>query len=104
MWRFQTNGENAMNAKHWTAVTMTTLFLLNASLVSAQGRGRGHGKDKHGDEDSEEHYAFSSRDQDSMRDWYHEHENGLPPGLAKRDQLPPGLEKQLRERGTLPPG
>lgn len=29
---------------------------------------------------------------------------GLPPGLAKREQLPPGLRRQLRENGTLPPG
>ena len=29
---------------------------------------------------------------------------GLPPGLAKREQLPPGLRKQIRENGTLPPG
>ena len=28
----------------------------------------------------------------------------LPPGLAKRDKLPPGLEKQLQKNGTLPPG
>jgi hypothetical protein len=28
----------------------------------------------------------------------------LPPGLAKREPLPPGLRKQLRERGELPPG
>jgi hypothetical protein len=28
----------------------------------------------------------------------------LPPGLAKREYLPPGQEKQLRQRGTLPPG
>lgn len=28
----------------------------------------------------------------------------LPPGLAKRRTLPPGLSRQLRERGTLPPG
>ena len=28
----------------------------------------------------------------------------LPPGLAKRESLPPGLSKQLRERGRLPPG
>jgi hypothetical protein len=28
----------------------------------------------------------------------------LPPGLAKRESLPPGLSKQLRERGQLPPG
>ncbi len=29
---------------------------------------------------------------------------GLPPGLAKRDHLPPGLQKHLDERGALPPG
>jgi hypothetical protein len=30
--------------------------------------------------------------------------DGLPPGLAKKDNLPPGLEKQLKKNGTLPPG
>ena len=29
---------------------------------------------------------------------------GLPPGLAKREKLPPGLQKQLQRNGTLPPG
>lgn len=29
---------------------------------------------------------------------------GLPPGLAKREKLPPGLERQLVKNGTLPPG
>jgi hypothetical protein len=29
---------------------------------------------------------------------------GLPPGLAKRETLPPGLRRQIRERGSLPPG
>lgn len=28
----------------------------------------------------------------------------LPPGLAKRESLPPGLRRQLHERGELPPG
>jgi hypothetical protein len=28
----------------------------------------------------------------------------LPPGLAKKDRLPPGLEQQLQRNGTLPPG
>lgn len=28
----------------------------------------------------------------------------LPPGLAKRERLPPGLERQLQKNGTLPPG
>lgn len=30
--------------------------------------------------------------------------NGLPPGLAKRDRLPPGLQRQVKRRGKLPPG
>ena len=28
----------------------------------------------------------------------------MPPGLAKRDSLPPGLAAQLQRNGTLPPG
>jgi len=28
----------------------------------------------------------------------------MPPGLAKKESLPPGLEKQLQRNGTLPPG
>ena len=28
----------------------------------------------------------------------------LPPGLAKRDELPPGLQMQLQRFGRLPPG
>ncbi len=28
----------------------------------------------------------------------------FPPGLAKKDSLPPGLAKQLERNGTLPPG
>jgi hypothetical protein len=30
--------------------------------------------------------------------------SGLPPGLAKKDRLPPGLERQLQRNGHLPPG
>lgn len=30
--------------------------------------------------------------------------NGLPPGLAKKSTLPPGLRKQLERKGHLPPG
>lgn len=29
---------------------------------------------------------------------------GLPPGLAKKGKLPPGLQKQLERNGHLPPG
>lgn len=45
--------------------------------------------------------VFSDRDRDYIHSYYRRH---LPPGLAKREQLPPGLRKQLVRRGTLPPG
>ncbi|MDA2934264.1 hypothetical protein MYX82_07965 [Acidobacteria bacterium AH-259-D05] len=28
----------------------------------------------------------------------------MSPGLAKREKLPPGLQRQLQKNGTLPPG
>jgi Ni/Co efflux regulator RcnB len=71
-------------------------------IARADGHGHGHDRD---DDDRGRHY-YSDHDRDSARDWYHDHDRDghLPPGLAKRDQLPPGLERQLRVRGTLPPG
>jgi hypothetical protein len=70
-------------------------------MVTAMGHG--HARDH--DDDQGRHY-YSDHDRDYMHDWYHDHDRDdhLPPGLAKRDQLPPGLERQLRVRGTLPPG
>jgi hypothetical protein len=42
------------------------------------------------------------------RDWAEGKGKGknkdLPPGLARKDTLPPGLAKQLVQNGTLPPG
>ncbi len=49
--------------------------------------------------------VFTEHERVLIKDWFRVRgRSGLPPGLAKRDRLPPGLEKQLRERGTLPPG
>jgi hypothetical protein len=48
--------------------------------------------------------VFSVADQRHITDCYRGGGSGLPPGLAKRDRLPPGLEKQLRRNGKLPPG
>jgi hypothetical protein len=45
--------------------------------------------------------AFSNHDITEIRDYYRAH---LPPGLAKKGKLPPGLQKQLAKNGQLPPG
>ena len=36
--------------------------------------------------------------------WFRTNTSNLPPGLAKRETLPPGLQKHLVRNGTLPPG
>jgi hypothetical protein len=82
------------------------LFAIGGGFAFAQGNGHGKGHDKdhgkHGDDDQQAGY-YRDHDRD-IHAWYDGHRNGLPPGLAKKDQLPPGLEKQLVRRGTLPPG
>lgn len=97
---------------------------LSTSMAQAQGNGHGHGHDKDRDDDraydsdrdeghghghgrghgeGHGHGHYKDRDRD-INDWYRAHYSNLPPGLAKRDRLPPGLERQLVVNGTLPPG
>jgi hypothetical protein len=73
---------------------------------NSQGHGHGNGHDKHHDDDDRDHrneYRYDYHEQ-AIHSWYSESEGNLPPGLAKKDRLPPGLEKQLVRNGTLPPG
>jgi len=104
----------------------TTLLGMALSATIAVAQGNGHGHDKHDRDDDDDrrydrddrdhghghgnghnkghgHERYADRDGD-IRGWYRTHYNHLPPGLAKRDRLPPGLERQLIVRGTLPPG
>ncbi len=63
------------------------------------------GYEKHGDrEHGRGHRGYDDHDRRLMHVWYDEHREHLPRGLAYRDRLPPGLERQLEMRGTLPPG
>lgn len=48
--------------------------------------------------------VITDRERRIIRDYYHETASDLPPGLARRKSLPPGLQKQLRKTGRLPPG
>lgn len=100
-----------MKYSRWFCAIAAAAWLFSAGPALAQDHGdhdhgddngHGHGHDKHGD-DGDHYYSDHDRD---LHEWYdaHDHEGHLPPGLAKKDQLPPGLEKQLVERGTLPPG
>jgi outer membrane lipoprotein SlyB len=48
--------------------------------------------------------GFSDQDRQIISDCFVNDRAGLPPGLAKKDRLPPGLERHLQRNGTLPPG
>ena len=113
-----------MSFKLWFRACITALLGLTLSATMAVAQGNGHGHDKNDRDDDNDrrydsddrdhghgnghnkghsHERYADRDGD-IRGWYRTHYNHLPPGLAKRDRLPPGLERQLIVRGTLPPG
>jgi hypothetical protein len=98
--------EKTMGSTKWIVAFGVGVFMLAPHFAVAQGHGNGHGKghEKRGDNDDPDQGYYKDRDRETVRGWYDEHQNNLPPGLAKKDRLPPGLEKQLVRRGTLPPG
>jgi hypothetical protein len=100
-----------MSLKSWLRAGTTAILSLALTMTIAMAQGQGHSHDKHdrgGDDDRDhghghDHDRYSDHDE-QIRGWYHDHYSKLPPGLAKRDRLTPGLERQLVVRGTLPPG
>jgi hypothetical protein len=112
-------------------ITLLSFGVLALPAGGAQGRGGGEGNnDKHETADAKKAKAARDNhtasgearharpepprtnanvvviDQAGHRRIVQEFYSGgsLPPGLAKRESLPPGLSNQLRERGRLPPG
>jgi hypothetical protein len=97
-------------------------FLVVWALTPSAGavpQGKGRGGEKKGQPQAETGRSnspaspnsnkggvFGRDEEKTIRDWFSVKSNlqGLPPGLAKRDQLPPGLQKQLVRNGALPPG
>jgi Ni/Co efflux regulator RcnB len=77
--------------------------VLALATAPAFGKEHGHGKDKNKAESKHEFRHFNDH-RDALHNWYVSHRSNLPRGLAKRDELPPGLENQLVANGTLPPG
>ncbi len=89
------------------AITILIVFLvLGGPVLSAakQGKHKKAAGEKARQALPEAQGFFTEHDRGLVKNWFRNHRTSLPPGLAKRQQLPPGLEKQLRERGTLPPG
>jgi Ni/Co efflux regulator RcnB len=59
-----------------------------------------------GNEDFRGAIIFSAHDREKI---VHHYKNGkkrkkMPPGLAKKQELPPGLQKHIKKHGQLPPG
>jgi hypothetical protein len=102
-----------MKSTKWIFAGTLGFCVLAGSFARGQGNGHGNGKgkdnEKHEDkadrkESGHDKHYDKDHDRRVARGWYSEHQGHLPPGLAKRDQLPPGLQRQLVVRGTLPPG
>src|SRR6266567_6609237 len=90
-----------MKSKKWIVAVALGFLLATSSSALGQGKGHGKGHNKHGGDDDQGEQYYRGHDRD-IRGWYDGHQSNLPPGLAKKDRLPPGLEKQLVRRGELP--
>ena len=83
--------------------------LISPNLISAKG-GKGKSKDTPekgaGVNVTIDVRVFGESQEATIRAWFSNKQNleGLPPGLAKRERLPAGLERQLKKNGSLPPG
>jgi hypothetical protein len=97
--------ERAMNV-----VAMLMAGFLMTGLAWAQGQRNARQEDNRtvGDKVREvlppSEPVFTTRDVTIIQGWFRTNVSNLPPGLAKRETLPPGLQKQLIRKGTLPPG
>ncbi len=49
-------------------------------------------------------YTIPEQERNAINNYLRTNTQNLPPGLARREKLPPGLERQIQTRGTLPPG
>ena len=88
-------------------MTRRTFYLLPLWTGALVAQGKKKDKEKRGDGDAANVAVdiFIGNDKRIIRDWIRdEPRSSLPPGLARRESLPPGLQKQLARKGKLPPG
>jgi len=85
-----------------TCVSCVLALVLNGCVIDPGAMsGRVAVEGDHGRVD----ISFNDHDRYLIRDYYGgaKHKN-IPPGLAKKGKLPPGIQKQLVRNGELPPG
>jgi hypothetical protein len=91
-------------AKIAIAGTLAFSILTGNAVLAAQGNGKAKGHDKQKNDADEDGYGkgkgkghnkhyYQDDDRQVARGWYSEHEGHLPPGLAEKDRLPPGLQR-----------
>jgi len=102
-----------------SGIVALAMLLLSGCVVAPQPSDthpdvRVSGRMVVGDEHAQLSISFSDNDRRHIHDYYyreqesirnkHNKRKAMPPGLAKRDELPPGLQRQVRRNGELPPG
>ena len=86
------------------------VLMMLAGVPAAMGQGRGRGQERgasgNAGASATAPGGFSAEERRIIIEWFRDSKNlrGLPPGLAKREQLSPGLQRQLAKNGKLPPG
>ena len=92
---------------HRRLLILSFAIIASVSIAFGQGRGRGQGGGATSAQSAGTVSGGFGRDEARIIiDWFHDDNNlsGLPPGLAKREELPSGLQRQLVRNGKLPPG
>jgi hypothetical protein len=93
--------------KQLFGITMSSLFIFIVFTGCSSVPHINSGIFGVGSDDVQVQVAFGDNDRRLIHDYYRNKKikhKGLPPGLAKKGKLPPGLQKQLRKKGKLPPG
>jgi len=95
------------------------MLILAPSVASAMGKGHGRGNGNGNNAAASANAngssgvipavqqtieALTDLERSIITDYFQTNHANLPPGLAKRQSLPPGLQRQLERNGTLPPG
>jgi hypothetical protein len=100
----------AMQCSKAVTLILCLFISISIALAGAGGNGKGKGKGKQSAAESEVAAAragvglFVGKDREIIRSHFRSPQGKLPPGLAKREDLPPGLAKQLKRNKALPPG